>query len=168
MKELLDKLSSYNLFNYLLPGTIFVAAAQRISEHRFKQDNLVVELFLYYFIGLVVSRIGSLLVAPILQKTKFVTFAPYKDYIRASAKDAKIETLSEQNNMYRTLCALFVALLGLKLLDFLIWYLSISRSVLAVFISAALFVMFALAYRKQTGFVKKRVEVATERVEVAT
>src|SRR5947209_8137066 len=60
MKELLDKLSSYNLFNYLLPGTMFVAGAQRISDHKFKQDSIVVELFLYYFIGLVISRIGSL------------------------------------------------------------------------------------------------------------
>jgi hypothetical protein len=51
MKELLDKLSSYNLFNYLLPGTVFVAAARRISAHAFKDENIVVELFLYYFIG---------------------------------------------------------------------------------------------------------------------
>ena len=45
MKELLDKLSAYNLFNYLLPGTIFVAIAQRISEHNFKQCDVIVELF---------------------------------------------------------------------------------------------------------------------------
>src|SRR5262245_55605146 len=32
MKELLDKLSSYHLFNYLLPGTVFVAAAHRTSK----------------------------------------------------------------------------------------------------------------------------------------
>src|SRR5437879_12159517 len=109
MKELLDKLSSYNLFNYLLPGTIFVAAAQRISAHTFKQDNIVVELFLYYFIGLVISRIGSLVIEPVMRKTRFVKFAPYKDFVRGCANDAKIEVLSEQHNMYRTLCTLVAA-----------------------------------------------------------
>ena len=76
MKELLDKLStSYNLFNYLLPGTIFVAAAQRISAHTFKDENIVVELFLYYFIGMVISRVESLAIEPALKKLKFIEFA---------------------------------------------------------------------------------------------
>ena len=60
MKDLLDKLSSYNLFNYLLPGAIFVAASQRISSHAFRDENIVIELFLVYFIGMVISRVGSL------------------------------------------------------------------------------------------------------------
>ncbi len=85
MKELLDKLSSYNLFNYLLPGTVFVAAAQRISAHTFKDENIVVELFLYYFIGMVISRIGSLTIEPALKILKFIEFAEYKD----SSKPAK-------------------------------------------------------------------------------
>ena len=55
MKELLDKLSSYNLFNYLLPGTIFVALSRRFSTHSFKDDSIVVELFLFYFIGMVIA-----------------------------------------------------------------------------------------------------------------
>ena len=29
MKDLLDKLSSYNIFNYLLPGVVFVAISHR-------------------------------------------------------------------------------------------------------------------------------------------
>src|SRR5581483_4518955 len=98
MKDLLDKLSSYNLFNYLLPGTLFVAVAQRISDLEFEQDNIVIELFVYYFVGLVISRIGSLIVEPIMKATKFVTFAPYKDFVRACTQDSQIEVLSEQNN----------------------------------------------------------------------
>src|SRR5690242_15561755 len=110
MKDLLDKLSSYNLFNYLLPGTIFVAGAERVTNYRFRSDSIVIDLFAYYFIGLVISRLASLVVAPLLEKIEFVKFAPYPDYISASDKDAKIDVLSEQNNTYRTLAALFLAL----------------------------------------------------------
>lgn len=39
MKELIEKLSSYYLFNYLLPGTLFVAVAQRTSDHKFAQHD---------------------------------------------------------------------------------------------------------------------------------
>jgi hypothetical protein len=160
MKELLDKLSSYNLFNYLLPGTVFVAAAQRISEHRFKDDNVVIEMFVYYFIGLVISRLGSLVLEPLFKKTKFVAYAPYPDFVRASAQDSRIEILSEQNNMFRTLCALFLALLGLKCVDLVASWFGASTGVAWPLTCGALFVMFAFAYRKQTRYVKQRVEAA--------
>jgi hypothetical protein len=157
MKELLDKLSSYNLFNYLLPGTLFAAVAERTSDHRVAQGNIVVELFVYYFIGLVVSRIGSLVLEPAMKRTRFVRFAPYRDFVRACTHDPKIETLSEQNNTYRTLCALFLALGGLKLYDIGVkWWGLPGRTLILV----ALFLLFAFSYRKQTNYVKQRVEVA--------
>ena len=155
MKELLDKLSSYNLFNYLLPGTVFVAVAQRISTHRFTHDNIVVELFLYYFIGLVISRIGSLVIEPAMKRTKFVKFASYKDFVRACSHDTKVEVLSEQNNTYRTLCAVVVVLGGLKFYDVIVmWGLPGTAIVLV-----GLFGLFAFAYRKQTDYIRRRVEV---------
>ncbi len=157
MKELLDKLSSYNLFNYLLPGTIFVAAAQRISTHTFKDENVVVQLFLYYFIGMVISRLGSLTIEPTLKKLKFVEFAEYKDFIRACKTDAKIEVLSEQNNTYRTLCAVFVSLGILKAYDLAVaWRPRTTNTAVLV----GLFLLFAFAYQKQTGYVRKRVGAA--------
>jgi hypothetical protein len=70
-----------------------VAAAQRISDHRFKDENVVVGLFLFYFIGMVISRIGSLTIEPVLKKINFLRFAPYSDFIRASQADVKIDIL---------------------------------------------------------------------------
>ena len=67
LKELLSKLSSYNLFNYLLPGVIFVAVASKVTRYSFIQEDIVMGLFLYYFIGLVVSRFGSIVIEPILR-----------------------------------------------------------------------------------------------------
>ena len=155
MKELLDKLSSYNLFNYLLPGAIFVASAQRISNHSFKDENIVVQLFLVYFIGMVISRVGSLTIEPALKKVKFIKFAPYKEFVGASLKDPKIDILSEQNNTYRTLCAVFLSLGILKLYDLAV--LSWPRTTRTV-VLVGLFGLFAFAYRKQTEYVRKRID----------
>ena len=159
MKDLLDKLSSYNLFNYLLPGTIFAASAETISSYRFDHDNIVVQLFIYYFIGLVISRFGSLVVEPVLKKTAFVRFAPYKDFVRACGSDSKIELLSEQNNMFRTLCTLFLALPVFKLLDVIVQRSGLSHGAAVLVGFGMLCVLFAFAYRKQTQFVRDRVEI---------
>ena len=115
MKDLLDKISSYNLFNYLLPGILFVCISKYFTDYNFIQDNDFIGAFLYYFIGMVISRFGSLFVEPILKRISFLKFADYESFIVASKKDEKIELFSEVNNTYRTITALFIILLLLKI-----------------------------------------------------
>ena len=62
MSDLIDKLSSYNIFNYLLPGTLFAGAGSAFTSFDFTFDNLFIAGFAYYFFGLVISRIGSLVI----------------------------------------------------------------------------------------------------------
>lgn len=117
MGDLINKISSYNLFNYLFPGIVFVALSKEITAYSFVQQDILVGAFLYYFIGLVISRFGSLVVEPILKKIKFIEFADYKDFVVASQKDPQIEILSEANNTYRTLLSMFLLVFLLKLYE---------------------------------------------------
>ena len=157
MDGILEKISSYNIFNYLFPGTLFAVIAEALTTYRFIQDDIVVGLFFYYFIGLVISRIGSLLIEPALKKARFITFVEYPKFVEASKSDPKIDMLSEANNMYRTLCALFMLLLSVGLFDKyaprLPWFVASGPYIAG----AALFVMFLFSYRKQTAFIVKRV-----------
>ena len=157
MDGLLDKISSYNIFNYLLPGSLFAVIADAVTGYRFIQEDIIVGLFLYYFIGLVVSRIGSLVIEPVLKAVRFVTFVDYGKFVEASKADSKIDVLSETNNMYRTLCALFLLLLLVVLFDrfapLLPWLVDGAPYIAGV----ALLIMFLFAYRKQTAYIVGRV-----------
>ena len=157
MKELLDRLAQYNLFNYLFPGALFAVLVSKVSSLRLVQDDVLTGLVVYYFCGLVVSRVGSLFLEPCLKWTSFVKFAPYRDFIRVCQVDPKLEVLSETNNMYRTLCALFVCLGAVALLDGLARYFGISRNVQTFALLSSLLFLFAFSYRKQTAFVRQRV-----------
>ncbi len=158
MKELLDKISSYNLFNYLFPGILFAVLSKEITIYSFLQENLIIGVFVYYFIGLVVSRIGSLIIEPILKKLSFLKFADYKDFISASQTDSKIELLSEINNMYRTLTSLFILLLLLKLYELIESNLPILKDWNSYILLALLLFMFLFSYRKQTNYIIKRIK----------
>ena len=157
MKEILDKLSSYNIFNYLLPGILFVAIAKYLTEYNFIQENVLIGAFLYYFIGMVISRVGSLLIEPLLKKIKFVKFADYSDFISASKKDEKIELLSEVNNTYRTITSMFVVLLLLKAYSCLDRRYHFNSGISLIVLSCLILVMFLFAYRKQTGYITRRI-----------
>ena len=161
MDEILQKLSSYNIFNYLLPGTLFAVVGETYSSFRLVQDDLLIAVFFYYFLGLVISRIGSLLIEPFLKAIRFVEFADYTDFVAASKIDKKLDVLSEANNMYRTLISLFTLLIILSVVDLLSQWWPTLRVGVPYALLPALLVLFLFSYRKQTNYVVKR--VTTER-----
>ncbi|MGV8713058.1 MAG: hypothetical protein ACWA6R_10975 [Nitrosomonas sp.] len=160
MKELLDKLSSYNVFNYLLPGILFAAFVDRLTSLQILQKDILVGVFIYYFLGSVVSRIGSLFIEPILRKMGIVKFASYDDFVRVSKADPKLDVLSEANNMYRTLCSLMVCVGAIFLYDkaSVIWpdLHTVAPAVLII----CLFFLFIFSYRKQTAYITQRIKAS--------
>lgn len=163
MTEIISKITSYNLFNYLVPGVLFAAFVNYFTTYQLIQDNLVIGAFLYYFLGLVVSRFGSLIIEPFLKEISFLKFASYKDYISASKIDPKIEVFSEENNMYRTFIALFVLIVLVKIYELISFKLPI-LNVWSPYISiVTLLITFLFSYRKQTEYITKRIKAITDR-----
>ena len=158
MKELLDKLSSYNIFNYLFPGVVFVVILSKTTQYNLIQNDLITGAFFYYFIGLVISRIGSLLIEPILRKSSFVIFADYSSFVNASKVDSKIDILSEVNNMYRTICSLFLLEIIFIIYEKVAAFLLLSQRVGLIFLLFALFLLFLFSYKKQSSYITKRIE----------
>ncbi len=159
MKDLLDKLSSYNIFNYLLPGVLYAAFAEAFTSFHFVHKDPVVGVFLYYFFGSVISRVGSLLVEPIMKRLNFINFAPYEDFVRATEADPKLEVLSETNNMYRTICALMLCVSATTLFErATVHYPWIGTAIPSITI-IGLLALYIFSYKKQTAYITKRIEV---------
>jgi hypothetical protein len=158
MSELLSRISSYNLFNYLLPGVIFSLLGSKTTGYQLLQKDIVAGLFLYYFVGMVVSRFGSLVIGPILRWLSFIKFEEYKSFVVASKKDPQLEVLSEVNNTYRTFCSLFTLLLCLRGYEKIEERFPVLRAWSLLLLLFLLFVMFIFAYRKQTSFVVNRIK----------
>jgi hypothetical protein len=156
MNELLSKLSSYNVFNYLLPGIVFSVLAGEVIHYPIAQKDILTGAFLYYFAGLVVSRFGSLIIEPLLKAVSFVKFADYKDFVSASQKDPKLDVLSENNNTYRTLTSLFILLLLLKLYVKIQDRCPVLREWDGTVLAVLLVVLFLFSYKKQTSYITKR------------
>jgi len=158
MKELLDKISSYNIFNYLLPGVIYSVVMDQWSNVTFMQESFITNAFFFYFIGLVISRVGSMVVEPLLRKTGFVKFSEYSDFVKVEKDDKKLEILSEVNNMYRTLISLFLLVLSSKTYLMTAKYYEWKESTNIWAVSFCLLIIFLFSYRKQTSYITKRIK----------
>ena len=161
--SIIEKLSSYNFFNYLLPGVLFVVLADVWTKYNFIQRNIVLGAFVYYFIGLVISRFGSFVLEPILKRTGFVRFADYSDFVTASKTDEQITLLSEVNNTYRTLASLLLLLGSLRLYQALDERFKINSEWATFSLGLTLLIMFAFSYRKQTAYISKRIKTAVRK-----
>lgn len=160
MENWLNRLSSYNILNFLIPGVLFLLLLDT-SEivPIIDKGSILLILFGGYFVGMVLSRIGSILIEPWFKKWKIVKYSEYKDYLIAESTDPKIQSLLSESNMLRTFVAmllLFLLLYGVCLIDAVKEWL---RTPTAIFIILfLLFILFVFSYRKQASYIRKRVE----------
>lgn len=159
LKLILDKLSQYNFVTNILPGTVLCI----VLEYFVGYDVLFTENWymlgvLFYFAGMINNRFGSLFVEWLLKKCHVVQFAPYGDFVKAEKEDEKITTLNMENNVFRSyisVCVLAILAGGYKFIcSKWIWLGNQTEWILVV----SLLALFVLSYRKQTNYIRKRVD----------
>ena len=102
MESLLSLLNEYELFNNIFPGIIFLYFSN-LQNYIPILDKIDIyeKLFLYYFIGLIISRIGSLFLEPFFLKLEIIKFADYSKFLKAEEKESKIFKLIRRNKKMR-------------------------------------------------------------------
>ena len=155
MDKLLERISSYDILNNLFPGSVLYFL---LSENiQLQQNSILTEFFIIYFLGLLASRIGSLLIEPLCKKLNIIQMASYEDFIKAESRDKKIEILSSVNNMYRTFISVFIIYIFYKITGYIAIQYTCPSQFVETCITIALLVIFSLSYHKQTNYIRKRV-----------
>lgn len=159
IRLLIDKLSQYNFLTNILPGTVLcIVLKYLVGYELFISEDWYLMGIVFYFVGMVNNRFSSLVVEPILKCTHFVNSAPYKDFVNAERKDTKVTTLSMENNVFRSYVSVFVLSLlayGYKYGFNTICPCQMNKELLLIIL---LLLLFAFSYRKQTKYVRERVE----------
>lgn len=159
MADIFSAISKYNIINYLIPGTIFCVLLRLLTPYDLIQPELAVGMFLYYFVGMIISRVGSVIIEPVFKKIGVVKYAPYDDYLTAMGKDPGIADLLEANNSYRTLTAMCLLLLLALSTMWAVESFGVEVWQVRFVAVLALILIFIAAYRKQTGYIRNRVEL---------
>ncbi|MEG0836038.1 MAG: hypothetical protein RR063_11030 [Anaerovoracaceae bacterium] len=165
MEKLLEKLSSYNILNNLIPGGAFVWLCGLFGIQFISSSSILEMLFIYYFLGMIVSRVGSLAIETLCKKIKIITYSSKQDYVEATKKDKLIEVLLETSNLYRT-CAGMILTVGIcRIYTFVSKQFNIPHEITVWMIIVVLLILFVTAFCKQTKHISSRVEVANKSQE---
>lgn len=156
--KLLDKISAYQVVNYIIPGSVLCVLLKHMVGYDIIAFSMIENVIICYFVGLVNSRLGSLILRPILKKCRLVKDAPYDDFVRVEKYDAKLTMLSDINNVFRSFASVMLVLLiayGIKHIEIIEKYIITNFNWIAILF---LLILFVFSIRKQTKFVKDRVE----------
>jgi hypothetical protein len=149
LKDVVDKVSSYNIYNYLLPGFLFNAILCKTTSIIECKKLEITFIVLVYFEGLVISRIGSMVIEELLLKFDLikkictdVLFAKFKN-------NSKVEFISEAMNMYRSLAAMTILLSLFTLYDITINRHFTSLGLVYTILEFLFFILFLFSFIKQ-------------------
>lgn len=161
MENILSSFPIYNFLVNLIPGTILAFSLKFcVGIDLFTPiENSWSLPILLYFLGMLNSRISSLIFEPIMQKTKLVKFLPHEEFITAELQDSsgKLTALSRMNNEYRSYFSLFFVVLFLKLI-----FLSPDAQKMATNNASWLILVlcigiFFVSYKKQASYIRSRI-----------
>ena len=148
--------SAYDFITNFVPGAVFAAIVTLGSRVEITSEDLLMASALYFFYGVISSRLGSLVVQPLLEKLSFLKEGNYRSFLVAEAKDKKLQSLLEARNFYRTQ---FTALL--LSLPFLILEPKRTPKIdheLLLFLVLTSGVVMLFSLRKQSRFMAERID----------
>lgn len=112
INSLFNKLSAYQLLSLMLPGASLLGTLKFIFAIDIKVDeNIWWFLLSSYVVGIILSRIGSLLIEEVFKKMGFIKGYNVGNYIAKRKEDDMVETLLSFANLYRSFCALSILLI---------------------------------------------------------
>ena len=158
LEKIIEKISAYEILNNIIPGTLYVVLTEKLTSFTIQTDNLWANFVLFYFSGLVIGRIGSLVIERFLKWKKRLQFESYEKYVNAEQKDEIVRELSTINNMYRTYTAVALSLFLTVAFSFL-WEVIKGYDWSSPMIGCViLMTIFEKSYIKQTSYVASRIQ----------
>ena len=110
LKSLSEKLSAYQLFNFIYPGAVFLG----ILSYKGVPLGMLKEIWWFllasYFLGMTISRFGSIVIDSICLKFGWIEKYDIKRYADNIAKNSFTAILLELTNIYRTNCSMGILL----------------------------------------------------------
>ena len=149
MEAFLKLFNQYDIRVNFIPGfTVYFLL--KMNGFDFMTNSELEKVILCYVMGIIVSRLGSILVEYSCKKIGCIKFEPYKLYMAASEKNGRIEVLSETNNLYRSMVAVF-----LVDLLYLLSVCDIDMGKLAIPVAGV--ILFLMSYVKQTKYISENI-----------
>lgn len=147
----------------MLPGTVLAGLLMIcIPELNVLEltNNIWVLAIAFYFLGIINSRISSIIIEPLLVWSKIITKVPHSDFTKAEMLDQsrKVTEISRMGAEYRSYISTFFIVILLKLLMLTPFVGLIIKNYAVWSFLVFGIILFTISFRKQHNYTKSRVK----------
>ena len=153
LKSLSDKLSAYQLFNFIYPGAVFLGILHFYGMPLGILNEIWWFLLASYFLGMTISRIGSIVIESICLKFKWIEKYDIKKYAMYLKADGFTGILLELTNIYRTICSM-----GTLLLFVTIFKYEQTDKCCVIFMEISFVLLFGYSFVKQHHYLENKLK----------
>ena len=151
IEKILNKISKYDILINYIPGSVFVCCCKYFGIAELLFNNMIVDIPIIYFFGLLSELIGDLPIY-ILRKFKVINYANYDDFIKADKRYNKINIISRKVSMLK-------AIIGSHILLMIFIVVKKLNSKVILFIIIIIFIVLEIIrINKEIGFIKARIK----------
>lgn len=166
MANALSKISAYELFTIFFPGVLTVGYALWVLDIKISDNGIFQYVFMFcaaYLCGIVISRLGSILVQPLAKKMGFIDWSD--GYYIAEKHDGKISILQKDLNMYRSLVIASLIAIVLAIYSVLCGNMDEDMYMFLVISLLFLLVVSLSSYRRQSKYITERINAVKNEKE---
>ena len=161
-----EKLDAYNLIANFIPGAALVYPLNFSGFPAPEPDNIAAFVLVAFVTGVATNRLGSLILDPFLRSAR-IGFLHKKDYpafVGLEKNDPKLETLVANAGLYRTFITAGLIYFFLLALESLATYCNIGNEFKFTALVVLGMAVFLYALRKEDGYIRTRIDRASETV----
>lgn len=161
--ENLAKISVYEWFNHFFPGVLFGSYLVWSQNLRLDPVNITDGVMLFcsvYFVGLTISRLGSLIVQPIAKRIKLIKWST--EYYEAEKNDPKLKALLKDFNLFRNIIATDLLCILVTACQNMTDQLKGLAAFFTIAIEIIILVIFLASYRRQSKYIINRINSCKE------
>lgn len=154
IKIIIDRVSSYQFFNFIYPGLLVAGVLDIYNVVDVFCLNICYILLISYSIGMLASRVGSIVIENLFVWIKLMKRFDYNEFNKAELNNTKVSLFLELSNMFRTISAACLLILIARLINSIYDY-GFAMPIGIVMLVFFVFVIFCVSFIKQYGYLKK-------------
>ena len=151
-----DKFDTYNFVANLIPGALLAFGLHAAGLPVPSPQKVVAFVVVAFALGAICNRLGALVLDPALRKIKALPPKNYQAYVVASKKDAKLEVIVENANLYRTFATAGILYFVIRVGYDLSKRLNLGEYALTSIVVISSVVVFILAFRREDLYITQR------------
>ncbi len=162
MSDFVFLLSNFRVVSSLVPGAALCIFINDFLKVNILKDEVILNLFIFYTVGVVVGRVGSIIIEPLFESFGIIDKENYPDYIDAEIKNPKVSTIDEISRFYRSLTTLMMFIIVGIVIEYPMKMYPMTNVLVMHIVSVLMLILMIKSYSKQSKYTAKRIKKVLE------